>query len=56
MALLASSEPTGLGALLVLAVLALGAARIGRTISGSGAIKGAVKDGMLGLLGKLFRR
>ncbi len=56
MALLASSEPTGLGALVVLGILALGAARIGKTISGSGAIKDAGKHALFGLLGRIFRK
>ena len=56
MVLLASSESSGLAALLVLGVLALGAARIGKTIRGSGVIQGAGKSLMFGLLGRIFRR
>ena len=54
--LFAESSGSGLGALIVLFILALGAARIGRTIRGSSAITDAGKSVMLGLLGRIFRR
>jgi len=54
--LFAASESSGLGAILVLGILALGAMKIGTWIGGSDAVKGEAKKGLFNILGQIFRK
>ena len=42
--------------LVALLIIGVGFMRLGKLLSGNGAVKGAVKDGMLGILGRMFRK
>lgn len=52
--MLFASSNSGFGTLVVLLLLGVGYMRIGRMLSGNRAVKGAVKDGMLGILGRMI--
>jgi hypothetical protein len=54
--LFAASESSGLGALIVIGIMALGFRKICTTIKGSDAVKGAAKHGMVSVLGRIFKR
>lgn len=44
------------GTLAFLLLIGVGFMRMGRLLSGNGAVKGAVKDGMFNILGRMFRK
>lgn len=54
--MLFASSTGGLGTLIALLIIGVGFMRMGKMLSGNGAVKGAVKDGMLGILGRMFRK
>lgn len=54
--MLFASSTSSFGNLVFLLLIGVGFMKMGKLLSGNGAVKGAVKDGMLGILGRMFRK
>lgn len=54
--MLFASSSSSFGNLVFLLLIGVGFMRMGKLLSGNGAVKGAVKDGALSILGRMFRK
>ena len=54
--LFAESSGSGIGTIIGVIVLALGLNKMCGWIGGSAPVRGALKDGLLGILGRMFKK
>ena len=54
--MLFASSSSGFGTIVALLIVGIGFMRMGKMLSGNKAVKGAVKDGALSILGRMFRK
>ena len=54
--MLFASDTGGLAPLIALIILGVGFMRMGKLFAGNKAVKGAVKDGMFSVLGRIFKK
>lgn len=54
--MLFASSTGGLGTIIALLIIGVGFMRMGKMLSGNAPVKIAVKDGLLGILDRMFRK
>src|SRR5579884_3507178 len=54
--LFAESSGSGIGTIIGVIILGLGLSKMSGWIKGSAPVRGAVKDGLLGVLGRMFKK